>query len=711
MSPRRKKHHGIAFLMIVSCALSALFGCNGRFSSDKVVSVYKKGGRFSPLEITYPLEGTLFPPEIPAPLVKWKKESSKENSWIVLIDGKGLKPFSTEIAEGERWRPDVRQWETIKRCAVNAPVTITVIGVNRSRPEKILSAGSVAIGVSRDSVNAPLLYREVILPFENAVKDPSKIRWRFGTVASPVQPPVVLTDLPVCGNCHSFSRDGKVLGMDVDYANDKGSYALAGVCPDIVLDKKKIITWSDYRRNDGEPTFGLLSQVSPDGRFVVSTVKDVSIFVPRPDPYFSQLFFPIKGILAVYDRYKKTFSSLPGADDMRFVNSNPVWNPSGDTILFIRSKAIFRKTNGNAVLMSPDECRDFLEGGRTFLYDIYRIPFNKGNGGVAAPLMGASANGMSNYFPKFSPDGKWVVFCEARSFSLLQPDSRLFILPSQGGVPRLMHCNTTRMNSWHSWSPNGKWLVFSSKANGPYTQLFITHINGQGEDTPPVLLEYFTSPDRAANIPEFVNARGDAIKSIRERFIDAYSYTRAGVSDETYHDLASAYEAYRLSLTKNPDDAQVNYLAGKACFALERFQEADRYFRTAISLQPDFFEATMYLANLCAQSNKFDEAREFYRKASRLKPDDGDLAFNRGLFFDMVQQTDSAIAQYKKAVAIRPAFAAAHNNLGMDLEQKGLGENALSHYEDASRFDTSLAEAKSNVIRLKTILSWQSRKL
>ncbi len=66
-----------------------------------------------------------------------------------------------------------------------------------------------------------------------------------------------------------------------------------------------IITWDDYRREDGEPTLGLLSQISPDGRFVLSTVKDLSVFMPMPDLAFSQLFFPFKGIIGVYDREAK----------------------------------------------------------------------------------------------------------------------------------------------------------------------------------------------------------------------------------------------------------------------------------------------------------------------------------------------------------------------------------------------------------------------
>ena len=138
----------------------------------------------------------------------------------------------------------------------------------------------------------------MVLPFSEAVKDPSRLRWRFGVISDERMPPVVLEKLPVCGNCHSFSADGKTLAMDVDYANDKGAYAVTGVAREMKLTTSDIITWSDYKRDPANPTFGLLSQISPDGRYVVSTVKDRSVFIAKPDLTFSQLFFPIQGILA-----------------------------------------------------------------------------------------------------------------------------------------------------------------------------------------------------------------------------------------------------------------------------------------------------------------------------------------------------------------------------------------------------------------------------
>jgi hypothetical protein len=404
---------------------------------EDILAVYQDEAEYSGLTILYPLDDTLFPPEIVPPIFRWKDGKAESDTWLVTIKFQDEKGRMNFVTDEQQWRPKLKEWEAIKKRSLEKEAKVTVLAVNRSAPKEILSGGRISISTSKDEVGAPLFYREVDLPFVDAVKDPSHIRWRFGAISSPKQPPVILEKLPVCGNCHSFTADAKTLAMDVDYANRKGSYVIAQVAEQMVLATSDVITWNDYRKEDEEQTFGLLSQVSPDGKVVISTVKDESVFVPKPGLAFSQLFFPIKGILCIYNRQTQTFKSLPGADDPNYVQSNPSWSPEGKYIVFAKSKVYRLKSvrKDRSVLLTPEECAEFLKDGKPFLFDLYRIPYNDGKGGKAEPLEGASNNGMSNYFAKYSPDGKWIVFCKAKSYMLLQPDSELYIIPAEGARP------------------------------------------------------------------------------------------------------------------------------------------------------------------------------------------------------------------------------------------------------------------------------------
>jgi len=608
------------------------------------------------LTIAYPFDEAVFPPRIAAPTFRWQDTASQADAWLVHVRfSGGGQEMSAECADRE-WTPAPSQWETIQRRALAGPAEVTVLGVRRARQGRIRSSGRVSINTSPDEVGAPIFYREVNLPFRDAVNDPSHIRWRFGDVASGQPPPVVLKDLPVCGNCHSFSADGAILGMDVDYANDKASYAIVPVSQQMALEPSKIITWSDYQREDGQATFGLLSQVSPDGKYVASTVKDGSVFVPTPDLTFSQLFFPIKGIVGIYSREDGTFHGLPGADDPRYVQSNPVWSPDGKWIVFARSKRY--RTEGTG-LLSLEECKVFTHEGQPFLFDLYRIPFNDGRGGQAEPLSGASHNGLSNYFARYSPDGKWIVFCRAKSYMLLQPDSQLYLVPSSGGEARRLRCNTSRMNSWHSWSPNGKWLVFSSKVFSPYTQLFLTHFDDAGHSSPPVLLENFTSPDRAANIPEFVRAAPDAIQQIRERFLDDHSYARQAQTNIQFEDLDRAVQTCRKALELNPKNTEALRNLGAALTKQGRAAEAVEPYRAALKLDPELFEAHFALGMLLLHLGRNPEAVESLEEAVRLHPADTSPRHCLGLALQAQGKFERALTQYARVLELEPDFAPA----------------------------------------------------
>lgn len=672
---------------------------------EDVLAVYRDEAQYRGLMISYPLDGTLFPPEIVPPTFHWKDDVSKSQTWLITLKFQDDKAPLSFLAHTPQWTPEPRHWETIKKRSLQKQAQATILGVNLSKPPRIVSGGRISIKTSKDEVGAPLFYREVNLPFVDAVKDPSHIRWRFGAISSPQQPPIVLQNLPVCGNCHSFSKDAKTLAMDVDYANSKGSYVITRVAEEMLLPTSDIITWNDYRSQDGEQTFGLLSQVSPDGRYVVSTVKDKSVFVPMPPLAFSQLFFPVKGILCVYDRQTQKFSSLPGADDPQYVQSNPSWSPDGKYIVFARAKAYdLRHTRGmGKVLLTREECREFTEDGKPFLFDLYRIPFNDGKGGKAQPIQGASNNGMSNFFAKYSPNSKWIVFCKAKSYMLLQPDSELYIIPSEGGQARRLRCNTSRMNSWHSWSPNGKWLVFSSKANSAYTQLFLTHIDEQGFSTPAVVLAHLTAPDRAANIPEFVNAKPRAIKKIRERFLNDYSFVRAGNEFYKHGEPDNAIEEYNNALELNPNNVEAHQKLGFLFYNVKgMYKEGMAYLSKAIRLDPGNPRAHHDLGMALLHQREFDQAISHLSQALRRMPDGLDKQYNPtdmhyslGQAFLYKGDSQQAEVYLSRAVLLDPNRPELHYNLALALADQGKIDQTLRHYSRAvhlnPRVDTSPA--------------------
>jgi tetratricopeptide (TPR) repeat protein len=700
--------------VVVAAGLGVLFLRGTGVDPQKVLESLARATPPGRLVIEYPLDGTLFPPEISAPAVRWKEQDARADLWLVTIEFADGRERINNFAPQSEWRPEPVVWEQIKSRSREGPAVVTVIGVgaNNHSPLQALSVGRVTIRTSSDQVGAPLFYREVNLPFVDAVRDPSTIRWRFGAISSVEPPPVVLEKLPVCGNCHSFSTDGAVLGMDIDYANDKGSYAIAAVSQSMTLDKNTIITWSDYKRDEGEPTFGLLSQVSPDGRFVVSTVKDESVFVPKPGLDFSQLFFPVKGILCVYDRQTGIFQSLPGADDPKLVQSNPTWSPDGKYIVFAATEAYKLRRAGDQrkVLLSPAECREFLVEGKPFQFNLYRIPFNEGKGGKAEPLAGASFNGKSNFFPKYSPDGKWIVFCQAQNYMLLQPDSELYIIPAEGGEARRLRANTKRMNSWHSFSPNGRWLVFSGKPDSPYTRLYLTHIDEQGESTPAVVLDRMIAPNRAANIPEFVNVAPTAMRQIREQFIDDVSYARAAWECFKGSDFEGTERQAKKALELNPKSGDALHCLGLAFFGRQRYEEAIRYLSEARERRSperllaegqsgDWRSQGAIEADLGAvlvAANRLEEGIRHLRQALELSPDVHEAYFNLGLAEFRRGNKPEALKCWLRMTELDPHSYEAHHNVAALLEEQGNLDQAVEHYRQAARLkpDDCLAQAQ-----------------
>jgi tetratricopeptide (TPR) repeat protein len=685
----------IAFLIFYICS------CKKLNVDDQFQSIEKNQLPLSGINIDYPGDGTIFPPEFPSPQFLWEDTLNASTKWHIRLSTQGGKEIYREIRESSTWRPDSAVWLNIKTASATEPVFFTIIGEREGILGSKFSSGRVSFTVSKDSVGAPVFYRAVPLPFGYTVKHVDEIEWYSGRVDGG-KPQRVLENIPVCANCHSFSNSGLV-AMDVDYANDKGSYIIAPATDTVHLTYDKVITWSDYKREYGELTFGLLSQISPDGKYVLSTVKDRSVFVPVDNLEYSQLFFPIKGIIAIYDRDANKYYELPGASDPAYVQSNPNWSPDGREILF--SKTIrYRSPKIEAtqsVLLTLADVEEFVSRRQPFKYDLYRVPFNNCRGGQAVPVPGASNNNKSNFFARYSPDGKWVVFCQADNFMLLQPDSKLYIMPASGGIPRLMNCNTSNMNSWHSWSPNSKWLVFSTKIRGPYTQLYLTHIDENGNDSPPVFLENLAFNTRAANIPEFLppkaagmlkmvddfsrnavyytrladfskteNKYKDALKLLEDAiktdnsYYDTYelriyiNFTlRNSRSKDDLHDRMIAREIIDKQIQQNPKDKSLYLKRGHLRLMNDDYEGALKDGMYVLKLKPNDYGGLELITAIYQEMGQPDKAITYQKKMLELQPDNINHTYNLALLYNETKQQEQALELLNKLISINPKKA------------------------------------------------------
>jgi len=492
----------------------------------------RRGSPTSKLNITHPFMNALIPPEFPAPVFEWWSEAKDTASYEVTLIISNKKYEIHDITYQQSWRPDETAWDSLKILSENKEIHFTL----RRKGERDFS--SVSFRISEDTVGAPVLYSQMPIPYRAAEKQLDSMSYMLINFGSKEQPHTAMKGIFVCGNCHSFAADGREMGLDLNTGiRTKGGYFISKVEDTIKFNQSNYNSWTKLEKRR---TFGFFSKMSPDGRYIVTTVKDrvlVKNFMnpPMENVYYSQLLFPVNGHLAIYDRKTKTLKELPGAESDEYVHSNATWTPDGKHIIFCRAKALKLESDSSgyyATVTDEQVINDFVDRKREFKYDLCIIPFNDGNGGVAEPIEGASDNGKSNYFPAVSPDGKWLAYCQAENFMLLQPDARLYIVPLYGGKAKELKCNFNSMNSWHAWSPNSKWITYVSKGLSPLTDLFLTHIDEKGNASIPVLIDKARVHFKVVNYPEFVNIPADQTFVMDYDFVEPEHVVRAYTSGD-----------------------------------------------------------------------------------------------------------------------------------------------------------------------------------
>lgn len=120
------------------------------------------------------------------------------------------------------------------------------------------------------------------------------------------------------------------------------------------------------------------------------------------------------------------------------------------------------------------EAPNWSRDGKYFIYNsnglIYKLPVLGGE----PQLINTGSCKKCNNDHGISPDGTQLVISDQSNEA---DKSMIYILPSEGGTPRLITQN--RPSYWHGWSPDGKTLAYCAERNGQFDIYTIPVEGGQ----------------------------------------------------------------------------------------------------------------------------------------------------------------------------------------------------------------------------------------
>ena len=432
------------------------------------------------LKITRPLDGASFPRNIAAPKIHW--EDLSDNVWMVSVKAPGWSAPLRVVTDRPQWRPDASTWESIKASGTGEWVELEVRGCVERDGKRV--GDEVYVDRRRFRVSPyeadPLVVFRFVSPLFHGFKTPDVC---YRDISNYDLRMFLPSKGAYCTNCHSFPNSPAPGSQDLPLAIAVRK-SFSGL---------RLLGLYDFGTQAGK-TLAINSFFmcwDAEGKRVAVT-SGQSVLVRSPITLETQEFHVVVGDILIVDTETFETTALPGASEPEFVETFPAWSPDGKTIVFARDKEI-----------GADQVMPVKR------YSLYKVPYNNGEGGEITPLKGA-ADGMSNFAPRYSPDGKWLVFCKGERASLVEPTADLWIISTEEGAEaRMLECNCDHAtDSHHSWSSNSRWLLFASKRDdGIFARIYLTEIDEEGHASPPVELPALDEPMMCYNVPEFLQYR------------------------------------------------------------------------------------------------------------------------------------------------------------------------------------------------------------
>jgi TolB protein len=281
------------------------------------------------------------------------------------------------------------------------------------------------------------------------------IRYDFGRPDQKAEAFYTMADANDCVACHALSPDGKHMALTFT-----GGDGPAGI---LEVSKRTLTANKTYAAN--------FQVYTPDNKYLITSSK---------------------GVLSARDPVAGTAVATLSTGGKATM---PDVSPDGKTLAFVRplKHELDWKFSGGSIVTAP--INDTSVGPPTVL------------------VQGTATE--NNYYPAFSPDGRWIIFNRSTGDSYSDDDATLYVVKTTGGAPiKLARTNsgTGLRNSWARWSPfiqtyKGRkllWLTFSSTRD--YGTALVNSAQPSDQRTPQLWMAAFDTdwtpspgPDQTAS--------------------------------------------------------------------------------------------------------------------------------------------------------------------------------------------------------------------
>jgi len=288
-----------------------------------------------------------------------------------------------------------------------------------------------------------------------------------------------------CLNCHTFCRNDPDTMLFHIRSEDYGNAS-------VLYRNGKLVKLST--KTDFNPSPAVYTQWHPGGEALAFSVNNV---VQLGHAYGANRdVIDAYSDLAVYLFESNTITTTPEISNPETLETYPVWSPDGQCLYFCSAP------------------RTPIARVRELRYSLMRIDYDlvTGRWGELETVLSADETELSITAPRFSPDGRYLLFCMAKhgNFPAFRPSSDLYLMDVRTREYRRLDISSEHTDAHHSWSSDGRWVVFSSKRpDGFFAKPYFSYVNEKGEFSKPFLLPqkdpaFYASHIRVFNRPELI---------------------------------------------------------------------------------------------------------------------------------------------------------------------------------------------------------------